>query len=76
MTTEQLVTHIHASPFRPFRIHLADGRHLDVKHPDFIARSPSGRTATIYTAEETSETIELLLVTSLETLNGARRRRG
>jgi hypothetical protein len=74
MTTEQLIRHIRAQPFRRFRIHLADGRHLDVKHPDFIARSPGGRTAVVYTSDDTAETVDLLLVTSLETLNGASRR--
>lgn len=74
MTTEQLTQHIRAVPFRPFRIHLADGRHLDVKHSDFIARSPGGRTAVVYTGRETTETIDLLLVASLETINGSRRR--
>ncbi|MBI5764629.1 MAG: hypothetical protein HZA51_14025 [Planctomycetes bacterium] len=70
MATEQLVRHIRSQPFRKFRIHLADGRHVDVKHPDFIARSPGGRTAVIYTGTDTAETVDLLLVTSLEVLNG------
>lgn len=70
MTLERLIDHIRAQPFRPFRVHLADGRHIDVKHPDFIARSPGGRTATIYTSKEGAETFDLLLVTSLELLNG------
>jgi hypothetical protein len=74
MTTEQLVRHIRALPFRPFRIHLADGRHVDVKHTDFIARSPGGRTAVVYTSDESVETIDLLLVTSLEVLNGTSRK--
>jgi len=72
MTVEQLMAKQRATPFCPYRIHLADGRSLDVKHPDFLARSPGGRTATVYTSEEASEVIDLLLVTSLETLNGRR----
>lgn len=66
MTLEQLMAKQHAQPFRPYRIHLADGRSLDVKHQDFLARSPGGRTATVYTSGEASEVIDLLLVTSLE----------
>ncbi len=77
VTLEQLLAKQRAQPFRPYRIHLAAGRHVDVAHPEFLARSPSGRTATVYTSEEGSQVIDLLLVTSLEDLNGraARRRK-
>ncbi len=70
MTVEQLSQMQHSQPFRPYRIHLADGRNLDVPHPDFLARSPAGRTAIVYKADETFEVIDLLLVTSLEVING------
>jgi len=70
MTIESLAQALHSQPFRPFRVHMASGRHLDVNHPDFIARSPSGRTAIIYKEDETFEVIDLLLVASLEVLNG------
>jgi len=75
MTREQLVQVMHAQPFQRFRIHLADGRQLDVNHPDFLARSPSGRTAILYKPDETFEVIDLLLVASLEVLNGKAPRR-
>lgn len=64
-----------AQPFRPFRIHLADGRDLDVVHPEFLARSPGGRTAVLFTADDHMEAFDLLLVTSLETINGKTRQR-
>jgi len=70
MTVEQLQATQHAKPFRPYRIHMADGRSLDVHHPDFVARSPAGRTIVVYKADDTSEIVDLLLVTSLEVLNG------
>ncbi|MCK4343178.1 MAG: hypothetical protein KAY37_15800 [Phycisphaerae bacterium] len=73
MTVEQLVQVQRAQPFRAYRIHLADGRHLDVGHPDFLARSPSGRTAIVYKVDETFEIIDLLLVSSLEILDGKER---
>ncbi len=75
MTVEQLIQVLHAQPFRRFRIHLADGRHLDVDHPDFLARSPGGRTAIVYGSDETFEVIDLLLVCSLEVLDGKPRSR-
>lgn len=72
MTIEQLKRFEQAHPFRPFRIHMADGRHLDVKHPEHFARTPGGRTLFIMTGDEAFEIIDLLLVTSLERLNGKR----
>lgn len=40
MRAEELNRLHKAQPFRPFRIHLADGRHLDVVHPEFLAYTP------------------------------------
>ena len=65
MTIEQLRKHYHAKPFRPFTMHLADGRAIDVEHPEFMALSPSGRTVVVYTEPQAAETIDLLLVTSI-----------
>jgi hypothetical protein len=70
MTIEQISTVHHAQPFQPFRLHMADGRSVDVHHPDFLSRSPSGRTVIVYKRDETFEIIDLLLVASIESLNG------
>jgi hypothetical protein len=72
MTIEQLKRFEQARPFQPFRIHMADGRHLDVKHPEHFARTQGGRTLFVSTGDEAFEIIDLLLVTSLERLNGKR----
>ena len=37
-----------ARPFRPFRIHLADGREIPVRHQEFSIISSNGRTAIVY----------------------------
>jgi len=70
MTVELLQTMQHAQPFRPYRIHMADGRSLDVHHPEFVARTPTGRGAIVFKPDDTFEVIDLLLVASLEVLNG------
>ncbi len=76
MTIEQLRKMHESRPFQPFRIHMADGRHLDVRHPEFLARSASGRTIMVATADDSFEIIDLLLVTSLAPIsNGLKRRR-
>ncbi len=70
MTIEQLRRMHQARPFRPFRVHMADGRHLDVSHPEFLAHTPAGRTVVIAQPDESFELIDLLLVTSLEPIDG------
>jgi hypothetical protein len=66
MTTEQLRTVHEAQPFRPFTIHLADGRSFLVPHREFLSRSPTGRTLIVYGADDAFSILDLLLVTELE----------
>ena len=75
MTIEQLRQMHQARPFTPFRVHVADGRHLDVGHPEFLAHIPTGRTIMIARPDESFEVIDLLLVTSLEPIDGKPRSR-
>ncbi len=77
MTIERFKEFCDSQPFRPFVIHLADGRAVPVHHPDFIATSPSGRTVGVFQPDDTFNMIDLLLVTDLEIVsrNGRRRRR-
>jgi hypothetical protein len=77
MTVEQLRNVHHAQPFRPFTIHMGDGRAFFVKHPDFISRSPSGRTVIVHGDDDTFNILDLLLLTELEIgPNGTTHRRG
>lgn len=73
MTIESLKDLVGAQPFRSFTMHLADGRKITVKHPDFFSRSPSGRTIIVHSPDERFEVIDLLLVVSCEVGNGKRR---
>ena len=66
MTAEQLRAMREANPFRPFTIHLADGRTLTVPHWDSVSQSPGGRTIIVYRADEAFSVVELYLVTELE----------
>ena len=68
MTIESLRKVHQARPFQPFRVHMADGRALDVLHPEYLAHSPSGRTIMISTPDDGFEVVDLLLVASLESL--------
>jgi hypothetical protein len=66
MTIEQLRTVSNAQPFRPFVIHLADGREVPVRHLEFIMAVPSGRTIFVCQPDDTVNIIDLLRVTDLE----------
>jgi hypothetical protein len=78
MTIEQIRNVYSTQPFRPFVIHLADGRAVPVHHREFIMSVPSGRTLIVAQPDDTVNIIDLLLVTDLElksTANGSGRRR-
>jgi hypothetical protein len=66
MTIEQLRAAYQAQPFRPFIIHLADGRQVPVQHREFLLTVPSGRTIVVCQPDDTLNIIDLLLITDLE----------
>ena len=78
MTIEKLRAAYSAQPFRPFVIHLADGRGIPVTSREFIMAVPSGRTVVVCQPDDTLNIIDLLLVTDLELRppsNGSRKGR-
>jgi len=66
MTIEQLRAVYRAQPFHPFLLHLADGRQIPVQQPEFIMTVPSGRTIFVAQPDDTTNIIDLLLVTDIE----------
>jgi hypothetical protein len=70
MTTEQFRATLHLQPFRPFTIHMADGRRFDVAHSDFVAQSQSGRTVVVFQADEGYSVLDSLLMSELEVHSG------
>lgn len=66
MTIERLRELYNAEPFRPFVLHLADGREISVHHREFMAAAPSGRTIVVYQPDDRMNIIDLLLVTDIE----------
>ena len=78
MTIERLKELYDAQPFKPFVLHLADGREIPVRHRDFIMAAPSGRTIVVMQPDDSLNIIDLLLVTDAElklTRNGSRKHR-
>jgi hypothetical protein len=66
MTVEQLRATHRAAPFRPFTIHMADGRSYQTPHPDFLFITPAGRTVIVAHPDDSFSIIDLLLVTEIE----------
>jgi hypothetical protein len=54
-----------ARPFRPFRLHLADGRELPVDHPENLMVSSDGRSVAVYIPGEGTEIVDVPLMTGL-----------
>ncbi len=79
MTSERLVEMLEAKPFQPFDIRLADGRAIRVQHPEFVARSPSGRTAVVFQPDDSMTVLDVFLAVSLDRVmprrGGPKRRR-
>ena len=71
MRIDEIREALHRQPFRPFRIHLADGREFPVEHVDFLLISRTGRSFVVADLHGGYEIIDPLLVTSLSTLEEA-----
>ena len=68
MTGDQLQRHIHRKPFQSFTLHLADGKRLRLRHPEFILHLPGSRTCVVaHEEDQTYSTIDLLLVSRIST---------
>jgi hypothetical protein len=66
MTLEELRSVASAQPFRPFVIHLTDGRALPVVHPEIVVAVPSGETILVHQTDGTIDIIDLPQVVRLE----------
>jgi len=80
MNAGQIKAASQAEPFKPFILHLADGREIPVPHREFLYLFPSGRTVLVAQPDESFNIFDSLLVTDLEfksasTANGKRRRK-
>ena len=66
MTIEQLKDTYERQPFRPFIIHLADGRQIPVNSREFMLTVPSGRTIVVAQPDDRLHIIDFLMITDLE----------
>ncbi len=73
MTVERLREAHLARPFKPFQLQTADGREIEVFHPECLLFSRSGRTIAVATPADSIRVIDLLPVVAFEYTDGARR---
>jgi hypothetical protein len=64
MDSEGIRERIRGPSFRPFRLHLSDGRSFEVSHPGFVAAT--SRVMAVLSETGPSEVIDLAHVLSLE----------
>jgi hypothetical protein len=65
MTADEIRRHITAQPFRPFSLHVTDGRTIPVSHRDFALVSPRGRLIDVYQVDDTHDILDILLITGV-----------
>lgn len=65
MTVDRVRELYRAQPFQPFTVHLADGREVKVKSPEFMSFSPSGRMIAVHEPDDSLRIVDLLLVTEV-----------
>ena len=65
MTIQEIQRLRAATPFEPFGVMTADGREYAVGHPEYIGQTPSGRLITIGLDDDSTVTLDLLLVTGI-----------
>jgi hypothetical protein len=73
MKAEPLRRAVQARPFRPFRLHLADGREIPVGHPENVTVTSDDRCVLVYIPGDGAEIVDVPLVTAIDF---RRKRRG
>jgi hypothetical protein len=66
MTIQEIQRLRSAKPFEPFGVLTADGERYEVRHPEYIGQTPSGRLITIGLDDDSTVTLDLLLVTGIQ----------
>ena len=56
------------TPAHPFRIQLANGKSLDVRHPDFCFIAHNDSVAIVFDSEQRPQFVNTLVVVSVERL--------
>jgi hypothetical protein len=71
MRPEEFKEVLDAKPFKPFTARFGSGHTIEVRHPEWVAMSPSGRTAIAFDPDydergDRFQVIDIMLVESLD----------
>ena len=69
-TPPQVLSHVKAQPFRPFRLHMASGKSFDIRHPEMVKVGKSFLLVFSFATGEPEvieqwETVSLMLIESI-----------
>jgi hypothetical protein len=68
MTIERIKQLHAAKPFRPFSLHLTDGRQIPVFRSDWMEQAPSGEMVVVAQADDHLDFIGLKLIKTIQML--------
>ncbi len=74
MTSKEVLNHVAAEPFRPFRINMASGQSFDIRHPEMILVGRSSVRVYTATGDDDNEKwhdVFLMLMETIEPLSAA-----
>ena len=71
MTKAELRELHRAQPFKPFTLHLADGRSFHVPHPEWFWMQPGSGRIAVVARDRAFDLVDILLVTSVEVKSSA-----
>lgn len=75
MNYKEVMSHVTAEPFRPFRIHTASGRSFDIKHPEVVQVGKTTLTISVPLSDDIPDAeglwykLSLMLIESIEPLD-------
>ena len=77
MTFKEVLNHVTAEPFRPFRIHTASGRSYEVKHPEVVMVGKTALTLSVPLSDDIPDAqgmsykLSLMSIESIEPMDAA-----
>lgn len=74
MIKENIRDLIHATPFKPFYIHTANGKSFLIHHPEFILAASDAPHVIVEELTGRTHTINVMLITSLEEVPACRQK--
>ncbi len=66
MTSNIIRDLLHTTPFVPFTVHVADGKSIAVRHPDYATLTQGGRMFFVNTKDDDFEWVDVFLITRVE----------